>query len=104
MKVIRDLQLPLYVLLVASGREEELGRTLTAYVELGRGGDEHYFIPRDRIDRLREAAITWFSKTFPTVLAYIIEHMVESPLFYPATEEEACRFCEYESSCRFSFA
>jgi hypothetical protein len=104
MKVIRDLQLPLYALLAASGRQEELGRTLTAYVELGRGGEERYFIPRDRLDRLREASVAWFSKTLPTMLAYIIEHMVESPLFYPATEEEACPFCEYESSCRFSFA
>ncbi len=104
MGAIRDFQLPLYVLLAAAGKEEELGRTLTAYVELGRGGEERYFIPRDRLDGIRDASIAWFSNTLPTLLAYVIDHMVEAPLFYPATEEEACRFCEYESVCRFSFA
>jgi ATP-dependent helicase/nuclease subunit B len=102
--VIKDLQLPLYVLLVAAGREEELGRTLTAYVELGREGEERYFIPPDRFKGLRDASVEWFSRTFPTLLAYVIDHTIEAPYFYPATEEEACRFCEYESVCRFSFA
>jgi hypothetical protein len=41
---------------------------------------------------------------FPALLAYVIDHMIGAPLFYPATEEEACRFCEYETVCRFSFA
>jgi len=30
--------------------------------------------------------------------------MIGAPLFYPATEEEACRFCDYETACRFSSA
>jgi hypothetical protein len=41
---------------------------------------------------------------FPALLAYVIDHMIGAPLFYPATEEEACRFCEYEAVCRFSLA
>jgi len=102
--VIKDLQLPLYVLLVASGNEEALGSTLSAYVELSRGGDEHYFVPPERIDRLRVASIAWFSKTFPDLLAYLIDHMVDASYFSPATEENVCRFCEYEAVCRFSFA
>ncbi|MCK5551784.1 MAG: PD-(D/E)XK nuclease family protein, partial [Deltaproteobacteria bacterium] len=102
--VIKDLQLPLYVLLAASGKEEELSKTLTAYVELGKGGEEVYFVTRDRLDELREAYISWFSGTFPALLGYVIDHMIEAPLFYPATEEGACRFCEYEPICRFSFA
>jgi RecB family exonuclease len=102
--VIKDLQLPFYVLLVASGREEELGRTLAAYVELSREGEERYFIPLDRFREISEASIAWFSKTFPAMLAYVIDHMIEASLYYPATEVEDCRFCEYESACRFSFA
>ena len=102
--VIKDLQLPLYVLLAASGKEEEMAKTLTAYVELGKGGEEVYFVTRDRLDELREAYISWFSGTFPALLGYVIDHMIEAPLFYPATEEGACRFCEYEPICRFSFA
>jgi ATP-dependent helicase/nuclease subunit B len=101
-EVIKDLQLPLYALLVAAGKEEELRRTLTAYVELGRRGEERYFIPPERLDGLGDAAVVWFSRTFPLLLAYIIDHAIEAPLFYPTTEEETCRFCEYESICRYS--
>jgi ATP-dependent helicase/nuclease subunit B len=101
---IKDLQLPLYVLLMASGNEEKLGNTLSAYVELGRGGDERYFIPPNKIDGLRTASIAWFSMTFPALLSYLIDHMVEAPYFFPATEDGACRFCEYEAVCRFSSA
>ena len=102
--VIKDLQLPFYVLLVASGNKQELGNILSAYVELSRGGEEHYFIPQDRIDGLGDASVTWFSRTFPALLAYLINHMVESSHFFSATEEDACRFCEYEAVCRFSSA
>jgi ATP-dependent helicase/nuclease subunit B len=100
--IIKDFQLPLYVFLVASGKEEDLGRTLSAYVELGRGGEERYFIPLDRMEKLRDDVIKWFSQTFPALLTYLIDHMIEAPYFYPATEERTCRFCEYESVCRFS--
>jgi hypothetical protein len=89
---------------VASGNEEEIARTLTAYVDIGRGGEEVYFVPRDRLEGLREAYISWFMSGFPSLLSYILDHMMGAPLFYPATEEEACRFCEYEAVCRFSFA
>ncbi|MFQ5903524.1 MAG: PD-(D/E)XK nuclease family protein, partial [Candidatus Binatia bacterium] len=102
--VIKDLQLPLYVLLVASGNEGEITKTLPAYVDLGRGGEEVYFVTRERLDGLREAYISWFMGAFPGLLAYVIDHMIGAPLFYPATEEEACRFCEYEPVCRFSLA
>jgi len=81
-----------------------LGSTLSAYVELGKGGEERYFIPPERMDGLRTATIAWFSGGFPQLLAYLIDHMVEAPLFYPATDADACRFCEYEGVCRFSLA
>jgi len=102
--VIKDLQLPLYVLLVAWGNEEEIAKTLTAYVDLGKGGEEVYFVTPDRLDGLKEAYTSWFKEAFPALLAYVIDHMIGAPLFYPATEEEACRFCEYEAVCRFSLA
>jgi len=102
---LKDLQLPLYVLLAAGGGDAAvLGSTLSAYVELGKGGEERYFIPPERMDGLRTATIAWFSGGFPALLAYLIDHMVEAPLFYPATDADACRFCEYEGVCRFSLA
>jgi len=101
---IKDLQLPLYCLLVGSGNAEVLGSTLSAYVELGRGGGESYFIPLERIDGLKASSIAWFSRSFPALLGYLIDHMVEAPRFFPATEEDACRYCDYEAVCRFSFA
>jgi ATP-dependent helicase/nuclease subunit B len=103
-EVIKDLQLPLYCLLVSAGSAEVLGSILAAYVELGRGGMESYFIPLERIDRLRDDLIAWFSHSFPALLAFLIDHMVEAPRFFPATDEAVCRFCEYETVCRFSFA
>jgi ATP-dependent helicase/nuclease subunit B len=102
--VLKDIQLPLYVLLVAWGNEEKLANTLSAYVELGRGGDERYFIPPDKSDGLKSSSVAWFSRAFPALLGYLMDHMVEAPYFFPATEEGACRFCEYEAVCRFSFA
>jgi hypothetical protein len=73
-------------------------------VELGKAGEEVYFVTLERLDRLREAYTSWFMKSFPALLAYVLDHMIGAPLFYPATEEEACRFCEYETVCRFSLA
>jgi ATP-dependent helicase/nuclease subunit B len=102
-EVIRDLQLPLYVFLVSSGKEEELGRTLAAYVELRRQGEERYFVPPDRIGALREPYMNWFGYTLPSLLNYVLTHMIESPFFYPATDERACRSCDYEPVCRFSY-
>jgi len=103
-EVIRDLQLPLYVLLVSSGKEEEFARTLAAYVELRKQGEERYFVPPDRIGELREPYLNWFGRTLPSLLNYVLTHMIESPFFYPATDERACRPCDYEPICRFSYA
>jgi len=102
-EVIRDLQLPLYVLLVSSGKEEELARTLAAYVELRKQGEERYFVHPDRIGALQDHYMHWFGRTVPSLLNYILTHMIESPFFYPATDERACQPCDYEPVCRFSY-
>ena len=52
---------------------------------------------------MRESYATWFGHTFPSLLNYLVNHMIESPFFYPATAEKACRSCDYESVCRFSY-
>jgi ATP-dependent helicase/nuclease subunit B len=103
LEVIRDLQLPLYVLLVAAGKEEELEKTLAAYVELRKRGEERYFVPPDKIMAMRGSYATWFGHTFLSLLNYLVTHMIESPFFYPATDEKACRSCDYESVCGFSY-
>lgn len=102
-EVIRDLQLPLYVLLVSSGKEEELEKTLAAYVELRKRGEERYFVPMDKFDAVRDPYMIWFKRTLPSLLHYLLTHMIESPYFYPATDVKTCRSCEYESVCRFSY-
>jgi len=101
---IGDLQLPLYVLLVAKGNKTSIGHTLAAYIELSNAGEEIFFIPRDRLDEWPDAYISWYSETFPSVLSYLVRHMVEAPLFYPAMDEGICRFCDYAAICRFSFS
>jgi ATP-dependent helicase/nuclease subunit B len=103
LEVIRDLQLPLYILLVSSGKEEELEKTLAAYVELRKRGEERYFVPPDKIGELRDPYTTWFGSTFPSLLNYLVTHMIESPFFFPATDEKTCRSCDYEPVCRFSY-
>ncbi|MEJ2067121.1 MAG: PD-(D/E)XK nuclease family protein, partial [Deltaproteobacteria bacterium] len=103
LEVIRDLQLPLYVFLVAAGKEEALAKTLAAYVELRKRGEERYFVPPDKLGELRDSYRTWFGHALPSLLNYLLIHMIESPFFYPATDEKACRSCDYEPVCRFSF-
>ena len=102
-EVIRDLQLPLYVLLVSSGKEEELEKTLAAYVELRKRGEERYFVPMDKIGAIRDAYAIWYKRTLPSLLHYLLTHMIEAPFFYPATDVMTCRSCEYEPVCRFSY-
>ena len=69
--------------------------------------DDHAFqsslIENSRLSRCSRRGETKLN-SFPALLAYVIDHMIGAPIFYPATEEEACRFCEYESVCRFSLA
>ena len=101
--VIGDFQLPLYVLLVSSGKKEELSKTLSAYVELSKQGEEQYFISRDRAEGWMDAYVSWYAETFPALLCYLITHMAEASHFYSATDEQTCRFCDYESVCRFSY-
>ncbi len=102
-EVIRDVQLCLYVLLVSSGKEEELAKTLAAYVELRKQGEERYFVHPDRIGALQAPYMNWFGRTVPSLLNYVLTHMIESPFFYPATDERACRSCYYEPICRFAY-
>ena len=102
-KVIRDLQLPIYVLLVSSGNEEELEKTLAAYVELRKRGEERYFVTPDKIEELQERYANWFGRTVPSLLNYVLTHMIESTFFYPATNERTCQSCDYEPVCRFSY-
>jgi hypothetical protein len=102
-EVIRDLQLPLYVLLVSSGKEEELAKTLAAYVELRKRGEERYFVSKDKIGAVQDPYAIWFKRTLPALLHYLLTHMIESPFFYPATDPKTCRSCEYEPVCRFSY-
>ena len=61
-------------------------------------------IYEDLLIAIKSFDIAWFSKAFPQLLAYLIDHMVEAPFFYPATDADACRFCDYEGVCRFSLA
>lgn len=103
-KVIKDLQLPLYILLVTGRKRDELERTLAAYVRLGGEGDESYFIPKETLAARKDDVVGWFTETLPALLSYLISHMLEATHFYPATDADACRYCDYEKICRFSYA
>ncbi len=101
---IKEVQLPLYVFLVSSAAGRDAGTTLSAYVELRKGGKELYFVAPEKIEALRDSYASWFAKDFPRLLAYIIDHMIKSTCFYPATDEGACSFCDFNSVCSLSFA
>jgi hypothetical protein len=109
-EALPDVQLPLYVMLVAAGSEAGAasGDLLSAYVGLRAPGDEghkeHYFVRPDKASELGEAYRTWFSRTFPGVLAYLVDHMIKSPCFYRATDEAECAHCDYEAVCSLAFA
>jgi hypothetical protein len=101
-ETLGDVQLPLYVLLVTGGKKSDLRRTLSAYVALRQGGKEQYFIAQDRLQASPNDYVTWYSRTFPDLLCYLIHHMYAAPCFYPATDERACSFCDHQMICPFS--
>lgn len=118
-EAVADLQLPLYVLLVASvGRDfkakggakpgPNAANILSAYVELRAPGSdghkERYFVRPDKAEELGDTYAAWFAETFPEILAYVIGHMVKSPCFYRATDEADCAYCDYEAICGLAFA
>jgi ATP-dependent helicase/nuclease subunit B len=109
-EAVGDLQLPLYVMLVAASTARSPVEILSAYVEIRAAGDdsqrykERYFVKPEKIAGLGDAYAAWFSDTFPAVLAYVIDHMVKAPLFYRATDEADCTRCDYSSICRVAFA
>jgi ATP-dependent helicase/nuclease subunit B len=126
-EALADLQLPLYVMLVAAagsqsggsapagGAKGKRGRSgidaadiLSAYVELRapgvEGHKERYFVRPDKADELRDAYAAWFAETFPGILAYVVDHMAQSPCFYRATDEADCGWCDYEAVCSLAFA
>jgi ATP-dependent helicase/nuclease subunit B len=133
-EAIADLQLPLYVMLVAAAGEGEAApgqaansakpksgsksnavpngldatNILSAYVELrAPGGDnskERYFVRPDKVDELGDAYAAWFAGAFPRILAYLIDHMVKAQCFYRATDEGECAYCDYDAICGLAFS
>ena len=109
-EAIKDLQLPLYVLLVAGGEPKGAADFLAAYVALSSRRDktephkERYFVRGDRADALGESYARWFTEVFPGLLSYLVDHMLKSPLFYPATGERDCESCDYNTVCAMSRA
>ncbi|MFZ1946421.1 MAG: PD-(D/E)XK nuclease family protein, partial [bacterium] len=126
-EALADLQLPLYVILVAEagsqsgcgaragGVKGRRGRggidaadILSAYVELrapgAEGHKERYFVRPDKAAEMGQAYAAWFRETFPAILAYIVNHMAKSPCFYRATDEGDCTWCDYEAICSLAFA
>ena len=102
-RTIKDIQLPLYVLLVTGGVPREIGRTTAAYVILQDKGQENYFLPPKGLREVKERWVEWFEGGFLSILEYILCHILDAPLFFRATEERFCRFCEYEPSCHFAW-
>ncbi len=104
---VPDLQLQLYVLLLTKGKSAELGRTTAVYLNLAEGNREMEFFlikPQDLArEERRRTWIQWSREGFPKLLQYLLRHILESPLYFRATEEEYCRFCEYEPSCHYAW-
>ncbi|HVP57561.1 MAG TPA: PD-(D/E)XK nuclease family protein [bacterium] len=108
---IADLQLPLYVMLVAqsapSGRKDAAD-ILSAYVELrsptSEQFKERYFVKPDRQAEIQDAYAAWFAETFPKLVAYVIDHIAHAPQFYRATDEADCAYCDYRAICGLTLA
>jgi len=102
---VPDLQLQLYVLLVSQGDEGELRRTTASYLYLSEIGNAMESFLRKPQDILKEEAdwVRWFREGLPGLLEYLLRHMLESPLYWRATDQGTCSFCEYEPGCPFAW-
>lgn len=100
-RVIRDLQLPLYLFLYSGGDEKSLLSTNAAYAILSvtQSKEER---ERKLIKDNEEVWANWLSKKFPLVLGFILEHILYSDFYFKTTDEENCQFCDYEPICYFS--
>lgn len=102
---MEDLQLPLYVLLVSQGLQEELRRTTAAYVMLHQQGEEKFLLRPEKLkDReIQGVWVQWFKVALPRILQYLLRHILEAPLYFRATDDGLCRSCDYEPSCHFAW-
>lgn len=92
-ELVGSTQMPLYMLLCGDG--ETPPPAASAWVELANEGEEIPFFP-GRMAREERAAFV--SDQTPRLLAFLLRHMAEAPVFAPVPGER-CRFCDVRGPC-----
>lgn len=100
---VRDLQLPLYLFLYSGGDKKILLSANAAYVVLSVSQTKEQEKERKLIKSNVESWANWLSESLPMVLGFLLEHILYSDFYFRATDEENCRFCNYEPICHFSW-
>ena len=102
---ISDLQLPFYVYLFCESSDTETeiwDRITAAYVDLSKTGEEKFLIRVEEVTKYGNELEEFFSRITPLLIKYLTLHMLESPYWYPTTDERACYYCNYTMVCRFA--
>lgn len=104
-KKISSIQMPLYVYLWKERVVPHVGyeEILPVYVKLGRNGEELKAMTYPRGKGSKKIVNSWFEEILPSIVVFIIRHMLESEVLYPNDDKEDCmRFCGYNLICKHS--
>ncbi len=104
-----DLQLPFYVYLFGKHKGLSFERLSAGCIGLGGDGEEFYIVEpkvlRGEVKRKLHLASQWdqwMEEEFPSLLRYLLRHILYAPLWYPATHESVCGYCDYRGMCRYA--
>ncbi len=106
---LSDLQLPFYVYLFGKHKGLSFERLSAGCIGLGGDGEEFYIVEpkvlRGEVKKkvhLASQWAQWMEEEFPSLLRYLLRHILDAPLWYPATHERVCGYCDYRGMCRYA--
>ncbi len=97
--IIGDIQLLSYIFLFGNAEYIPFSKITGALVELFKDGREKFWIHPKEIHKYYNDLIPFFFDKFPSLLRYIILHMIEGPIF-PILSSH-CGWCSYRRICSF---
>ncbi len=96
-ETLQDLQLPAYLYLFDQP-------ALCGFLQLGEWKAEQAFVPfckksRKDTDIVEESFLEWQQTGLPALMEWLGRHVLEAPLFFPASLPQSCGFCSWSRVC-----